>query len=144
MWKETDNPDGKCLMNAPGLRRKIIRIMAHAEASHLPLALRWLALRCATTCWDARRTPARANQSNADTEGALEKNRGFFYTDFWEVFYLDRMEEKSGLEENVWLKLTVISLIWLWFTMASCQQQFEDRIFALEQCEKQELHFDSF
>lgn len=31
--------------------------------------------------------------------------------------------------------------------MASCQWQFEDRIipgFALEQYEKQELHFDSF
>lgn len=64
------------------------------------LWLCWLALLCGSACWDAQHTPAQANDSDAVTEGALEKSRVIqtmeIYTDFWEDFYFDRAEEKSS------------------------------------------------
>lgn len=61
---------------------------------HLFLALCWLALWYSTTCCDAQHTSARVNNSNAATEGALEKSRVIqtteIHTDFWEDFYFDK------------------------------------------------------
>lgn len=64
------------------------------------LWLCWLTLRYSPTFWDARRTPALANDSNAVAEAEWKKaviQTMEIYTDFWADFYFDRREEKSSM-----------------------------------------------
>lgn len=66
---------------------------------HLSLALCWLALQYSITCCDAWHASAQANNSNAATEGALEKSRVIrtteICTDFWEDFYFDKKKSMA-------------------------------------------------
>lgn len=66
---------------------------------HLDLALCWLPLWYSTPYCDAQHALAQANNSNAATEGALEKNRVIqtteICTDFWEDFYFDKKKSAA-------------------------------------------------
>lgn len=85
------------MLNASGLRRKIVHIVTQAEAPAPGFVLAGTAF--GTVCWDTDTLPG--NDSNAVTEGALEKSRVIqtmeIYADFWGDFYFDETEDESSM-----------------------------------------------